>query len=65
MHFGGKVESLGDTWGVLGSLFGLLWELLGTRLWLLGTLAELFKSCLATLCHPCENIVKSNDFRSV
>ena len=62
MHFGDHVEALGDTLGGLGDAFGVLWELLGTRWWLLGTLAELFRSCLGTLCNPCENTVKTTVF---
>ena len=63
MHFGDNVEALGDTLGGLGDAFGVLGELMGTRWWLLGTLAELFRSCLATLCNSCENIIKNSGYR--
>ena len=62
MHSGDNVEALGGTLGGLGDAFGALWELFGTRWWLLGTLEELFRSCLATLCHLSESTIKTNGF---
>ena len=62
MHFGDHVEALGGHFGGLGDAFGALWEHFGTDWWLLGTLEELFRSCLATLGHPCENMLSTNGF---